>query len=147
MRTTRELTVPGRYDRIAEICAFVGAGAAKAGFDPDERFRIELATDEACTNVIQHAYGGEEIGIIRVSYEDTSDAFIIRIHDEGKPFDPLQIPAPNIPDSANDIDELRIGGLGIHFMRSLMDKVEFHPKDNGGNTLIMIKYRSEGGPS
>ncbi len=140
---TKEVTIPGRYDRVIDACKFILTGAESVGFDANELFRIELACDEACTNVIQHAYGGEDIGTIRVSWEFSDGAFIITIIDQGKYFDPDDVPEPNIPSSPDDIDELKIGGLGIHFMRSLMDDIRFHNDQKAGNRLIMVKYLSE----
>ena len=140
MGKRHELTVPGRFDRIGEICEFVAVGAREAGFDPDEVFRIELACDEACTNIIQHAYGGEDGGDIHVVWLLSEDAFRITMHDDGRPFDPDEIPPPNVPQDPDDVDQLKIGGLGIHFMRKLMDEVKFHIEGATGNKLTMIKY-------
>ena len=58
-------------------------------------------------------------------------------------FDPDSVPEPNNPASPDDIDQLKIGGLGIHFMRSLMDDIQFESSAGGGNKLGMVKYLSE----
>ncbi len=137
---TNALSVPGRYDQIANVCKFVVAGAEASGFGVDELFQIELACDEACTNVIEHAYGGEEKGNITVTWNFTAGSFTITIVDEGKPFDPAEIPPPEVPSDPEDIDNLRIGGLGIHFMRKLMDDVRFIVGDTQGNRLVMVKH-------
>ena len=140
---THEVTIPGRYDRVIDACKFIVAGAEQVGFDPNELFRIELACDEACTNVIEHAYGGEDKGSIHVSWHFAGGAFTITIVDQGQYFDPDSVPAPNIPSSPADLDELRIGGLGIHFMRSLMDEIQFRNDSDQGNQLVMVKYLSK----
>lgn len=140
---TQEVTIPGRFDRVIDACKFIVSGAEQVGFGPDELFRIELACDEACTNVIQHAYGGEDVGIIRVAWEFSEGAFIITIRDEGQYFDADDVPEPHIPSSPEDFDELKIGGLGLHFMRSLMDEVEFHNDAANSNRLVMVKYLSD----
>lgn len=140
---TQELTIPGRHDRVIDACQFVVSGARQAGFDEDELFRIELACDEACTNVIEHAYGGEGRGQIRVIWEYADGTFTITIYDDGQYFDPDSVPAPNIPASPEEFDQLKIGGLGIHFMRSLMDDVQFESDSGSGNKLVMVKYLSE----
>jgi serine/threonine-protein kinase RsbW len=139
MASKNHLTIPGRYDRIHEACDFVVTGAEAAGFDPDEVFRIQLACDEACTNIIEHAYGAENMGDIKVSWHQEAGAFIIELHDTGHSFSPKDVQTPNIPKSLDDLDELRVGGLGLHFMRTLMDEVEFSFNDEG-NKLLMIKY-------
>ena len=140
---THAFSVPGRFDQVAIVCQFVVAGAEESGFGIDELFQIELACDEACTNVIEHAYGGEEKGDIRVTWQFSASAFTITIVDDGRPFDPDEVPTPRVPANPNDLDDLQIGGLGIHFMRKLMDEVHFHINDKQGNRLVMVKYLSE----
>lgn len=139
-RVSQEISIPGRYDRILEVCQFVVAGAEDAGFDADDLFKIELACDEACTNVIEHAYGSEDQGEIRVVWELSGKRFLVRVFDRGQPFNPKSISKPVIPDSPEDVDQLKIGGLGIHFMRKLMDEIHFYYDDEDGNQLVMIKY-------
>lgn len=143
MRMTTEkhvLTVPGRYEQVKKICDFVVDGAESAGLPATAVFHVELACDEACTNIIEHAYGGENKGKIEVSWSVEGKAFVIVIHDNGRSFDPEAVPAPNIPKGGADeaADQLRVGGLGIHFMRKIMDDVQFHFDENG-NTLTLVK--------
>lgn len=139
-------TFPGRYDEIQKICQFVADGAAECGLDSTAVFHIELACDEACTNVIEHAYGGEDQGSIRVGWQFKNRSFIITIHDDGRSFDPDAVPKPNLPNTADDaappsIDEVKVGGLGIHFMEQLMDEVTFAFDGKAGNTLTMTKKK------
>ncbi|MFZ0546113.1 MAG: ATP-binding protein [Candidatus Promineifilaceae bacterium] len=138
MASPKRLTIPGRYDRIREVCDFVVAGAEEAGFDPDQLFRIQLACDEACTNIIEHAYKAENVGDIRVSWQVEKGAFIIELRDNGRPFRPEEVPSPSVPENAYDVNDLKVGGLGLHFMKTLMDEVKFS-FDNNGNRLIMVK--------
>jgi serine/threonine-protein kinase RsbW len=138
MATPNSLTVPGRYDQIAPICDFVAQAAEKAGFDDDTVFHVQLACDEACTNVIEHSYGAENVGDITVSCQVQSSGFTVTIRDHGRPFDPNDIAEPQVPTNNNDMDRLKVGGLGIHFMRKLMDEVRF-TFDQKGNTLTLIK--------
>ena len=140
MTGARKYAFPGRYDRVAELCGLVAAEAEKAGFDDDDIFRIELACDEACTNIIQHAYGAENKGEIRVELVQSDKAFIIILRDKGRVFDPDEAPTPNIPSNPNNLDELQIGGLGMHFMRSIMDEISFSIDGSGHNKLVMVKY-------
>lgn len=137
---SREIIVPGRYDRIYEVCQFVVNGARQAGFEEDDLFKIELACDEACTNVIEHAYGGEDKGSLQVTWGIHGRSFAIMIRDTGDKFSPGSVPEPNIPSDSDSLNDLQIGGLGIHFMRNLMDEVHFTYSDQNGNLLIMVKY-------
>lgn len=142
MGKTREFTIAGRYDQVSVACEFVAEGAEEAGFNLDEVFRIQLACDEACTNIIQHAYGGEDLGEISVAWQFDEKAFTIILRDNGRSFDPRDIPKPVIPGNPDEVDDLKIGGLGFHFMRKLMDEIHFDPDHSEGNTLTMVKFLS-----
>lgn len=133
-------TFPGRYDQVRRLCQFVVNGAAEAGLDPKACFHVELACDEAATNIIEHAYGGEDRGVITAAWEITADAFVVALHDTGRPFDPDQIrPVAAIqPNTA--VDEVSIGGLGLHFMRELMDELYFHFDPAQGNQVTLVKW-------
>ncbi len=141
------LTVPGRYDQIQVICEFVSAGARDAGLDADDVFHIELCCDEASTNIIEHAYGAEDVGQIRVTYEITGQEFRLTLRDDGRPFDPDTVPEPKLHEESdsNDVqlgdimNSLKVGGLGIHFMRKLMDEVHYSFNGKHGNTLVLVK--------
>lgn len=144
MGSVHMLTVPGRYKEIKRICEFVAAGAAEAGFDEDTIFHLELCCDEASTNIIEHAYGEEGAGSIMISYEVIGDAFTIVLRDNGQAFDPASVPPP--PDMSNRdaspeelTSQLRVGGLGLHFIRNLMDEVSFTSTTSDGNQLTMVK--------
>lgn len=134
----RSLTIPGRYDRLAQACRFVAEAASAAGLDESESNHCQLAVDEACTNIIEHGYGGENRGEIRLTCDPAPGELTITIHDTARPFDPAGVP---MPDLTAPLDEMRIGGLGLFFMRQVMDAVEFdHQAD--GNTLTLIKRRN-----
>lgn len=134
-----EAVFPARFAEIARICALVQLEAAAAGFDEKEQFRLQLACDEACTNIIEHAYGGENRGHIRVLIRQQDGSFLIQLHDTGRPFDPSNLKSePSRPPSAN-LTEIQEGGWGLHFMHSIMDEVHFDFDVDQGNTLTMIK--------
>lgn len=144
MSNEEVLTVSGRYKEIKRICEFVAAGAAQAGFDENTIFHLELCCDEASTNIIEHAYGEEGVGDIVISYRVSDDEFTIVMRDKGEAFDPGAVPPP--PAVANNdtspeelTSQLRIGGLGLHFIRNLMDEVHFNTDQRRGNELIMVK--------
>ncbi len=144
MSTEQSLTVPGRYKEIKRICEFVAAGAAEAGFDETTIFHLELCCDEASTNIIEHAYGDEGAGDIVISYTVSDDDFTIVMRDNGAAFDPNAVPPPpalvKSEASAEELtSQMRIGGLGLHFIRNLMDEVHFTSDRRKGNQLIMVK--------
>lgn len=142
------LTVPGRYTEIRHICDFVADGAAEAGFDEDAIFQVQLACDEACTNIIEHTYEGEGRGDITISWEIGRKFFKIIIQDYGRRFDPGDIPPAPIPPLPVQVQEdnefdVRVGGLGVYFMRKLMDRVTFDYDEGNGNILTMVKQLPE----
>ena len=65
----KTVTVPGRYENLVKISSFVVQAAKEAGFDAAATYAVELAVDEACSNIIDHAYGGENIGEMQCSVE------------------------------------------------------------------------------
>jgi len=133
------LTVPGRFESLAQIAEFVGAVVRDAGWDEDEVFHVQVAVDEACSNIIEHAYGSGSAGDVKLTccIQDQGD-LVISIHDHGKPFDPSAVPEPPV---GADLENLPEGGLGLYFMRRLMDQVDFHFDAQRGNELTMIKRR------
>jgi serine/threonine-protein kinase RsbW len=138
MGEKRVLIVTGRYEKIKAICKFIADGAERCGLDETAVFHVELACDEACTNIIEHAYGAEDVGIIEASWQIEGNQFKITIHDNGQSFNPDDV-STLIPPPSSPVDELQVGGLGVHFMRKLMDEVHFDFDESKGNTLVMVK--------
>lgn len=138
MAETRQLTVRGRYDCIPAVTSFVAEAAEAAGLDEDAAFHCRMAVDEACTNVIEHAYGGEDIGAIQITCTIAPGACTIEIVDHGTAFDPNVVPVPQV---SHDLEQLHPGGIGLHLMRKMMDEVDFR-FENERNILIMKKLRS-----
>lgn len=134
----RRMVVPARHDQLARLAAFAAAAAAEVGFDQTQINRIELAVDEACSNIIDHAYAGQPGEIeIEVSGERDRNLLIV-ITDQGKPFDPDSV-QEYVPTAS--IDDAKVGGLGLHLMRQTMDQVCFEFGVPGvGNRLTMEKF-------
>jgi serine/threonine-protein kinase RsbW len=132
-------TFPGRYESLVKIRKFVAKAARLAGLDRDAIYAVKLAVDEACTNIIEHAYGGEGRGEIQCSWDASDDGLRIVLRDRGKPFDPSKIPEPNynVP-----LEELKPRGAGLFLIRNLMDEVQFDFESEESNVLTMIKRRS-----
>lgn len=142
MEQSRQLTVPARFERLAQIAEFVTQAARESGLSEDDVFHVEMAVDEACSNVIEHAYA-ERAGDIDLECRCPEQGqFEIVIRDSGEPFDPDAVPLPQV--SADmDLDELSEGGLGLYFMRKLMDEVRFESVPGQGNVLRMTKHARE----
>jgi len=100
-----------------------------------EAYHIQLALDELVTNVICYAFEKEGGHVIDISLERGPDGVDMTIRDEGKPFNPLLAPTPDMDISP---EKRRIGGLGIHFARSTMDRLAYD-RINGMNILHISK--------
>jgi anti-sigma regulatory factor (Ser/Thr protein kinase) len=136
MGLKRNLTVPGRFEYLAAIADFIAAAGREAGFAQDTIFHVQMAVDEACSNIIEHAYRGQGRGKIMLTSECTKKGeWVLTIQDTGRPFDPRAVPKPNLNVK---LDDIKTGGLGLYFMHQLMDKVEFS-FGKRGNRLRMIK--------
>ena len=131
------LNVPGRFDRLEQISKFIEQAGHTAGLDDTAICRCQLAVDEACTNIIEHAYEGEGRGNIDIVCEEGAGELTITIADHGKPFDPNSVPEPQL---GAQLEDMQVGGLGLYFMRQVMDAVEFSYQD-GSNKLVLVKRR------
>jgi len=136
MKIKRSLTVPGRFEYLATIADFIAEAGRDAGFDQDTIFHVQMAVDEACSNVIEHAYQGQNKGDITLSCDCDKKEWVIAIFDTGRSFDPSSIPEPNLN---TNLDDIKTGGLGLYFMHQLMDEVEFSFDEQRGNRLRMVK--------
>ena len=134
-----EMTVPSDLANLARIAEFVTDAALRLGLTEQQAFEVQMATDEACANIVEHAYGLGVPGSIGVSCEMEGDDLVVTIRDRGRPFNANQVPTPDV---TGPLEDRRIGGLGLYFMRKLMDRVVFHHDAQGGNELRMYKRRS-----
>jgi anti-sigma regulatory factor (Ser/Thr protein kinase) len=98
-------------------------------------FPLETAVDEASTNVLKYAYGGQG-GFFQISCELQGQEIVVTIRDRGVQFDPNSIP---LPDVDADLENRKIGGLGIYMMKKMMDGVRYEFDLKEGNTLEMRK--------
>jgi len=121
---------------LEEICDYVTHCANAAGLDESEVYAVQLAVDEASTNIMEHGYGRECPNRIDITCEILDDGLKVVIYDDADPFDPELVPDPEINVS---LDDVKPRGLGIFFMRKMMDEVQYEATPEKGNTLTMIK--------
>jgi anti-sigma regulatory factor (Ser/Thr protein kinase) len=130
------LTLVNQLSDVAKLSSFVEAFGIAEGLAPEVVYSLNLALDEVVTNVIR--YGHEDDGrehpiVVRLALE--RDVVTAQVEDDGRAFNPLEAPAPNLGAS---LDERPIGGLGIFLVRSVMNSVEYRRED-GRNVLTMKK--------
>lgn len=146
-RPAKIANFPARFESLDLIRAFVGQAAGECGLDEPGTYAVQLAVDEACTNIIEHAYEGECKEDIQCTCQIGPEALTIVIRDCGKPFDPKQVPDPDLDAS---LEDRHAGGLGLYFMRQLMDEVSFRfIQDDGNgqscNLLTLVKRKGIAG--
>ena len=132
-----KIEAPAILANLEKMLDFTVNFAETRGFDKEIIGQIRLASEEAIVNVINHAYPGTE-GTVAVSCDAAEGGGIkIEITDEGIPFDPLSLPAP---DTSLPMEQRRIGGLGIFMIRKIMNEVKYR-RDNGRNVLTLVKLK------
>lgn len=130
------LTVTSELDKLAAIASFIKQATTNMGMDEDGTYAMELAVDEACTNVMDYAYQGQGGHPVTIECRDEGGNCIVVIRDRGRPFDPTGIPSPDL---CAPVSRRKVGGLGIYIMRKLMDDVRFHFDPATGNELVLVK--------
>ncbi len=136
-KTKYQLKIPSKTGNLELIRSFVSHVSEMVGFDADEISKIELAVDEACANVIKHAYDKQNKDSIDMVVEIDYKKLTIIITDQGKGFDVNKISNKDVREY---LAEMRVGGLGIHLMKALMDEVEFKSEPGVKTEVKMVKY-------
>src|SRR5512145_2019879 len=115
-------TFLGRYSSLESLSQFVTQQASAAGLDEAEIYGVQLAVDEAATNIIEHGYGGEDQGEIICQCDSVSHGLRVILKDRAQPFKPDLVPQPvlNAP-----LEDVRSRGLGLFFIYKMMDEVHF----------------------
>ncbi len=124
-------------DALGEIRKFVSGQARQYGFGEEDIDDIRLAVDEACTNIIKHAYEWRDDKYIYIRIAMHNNEMLVSIYDNGKSFDAGRYSVPALQDQ---LDQKKRGGYGIYLIRKLMDKVEYR-KQRSRNEIRMTKKR------
>lgn len=132
-------TFTGRLENLSQIGAYVAEAARLAGLDDEAVYAVELAVDEAATNIIEHGYGGDSRGRIHCEYEILRNGLKIVLRDTGRMFDPDSVPEPSF--HGKTIENITPRGLGLFFIKRLMDEVNFEFNPELGNRLTMVKRK------
>lgn len=135
-----ELRVKSKTENLSVVRDFVSENALNAGINLATVENIMLAVDEACTNIIKHAYKSSPEGEIIINIEYSKNKFTITIIDYGKSFEPDRVP---LPDLQKYYREHKVGGLGIYLMRSLMDDVKYTSVPGKYNQVLLSKNISD----
>lgn len=140
--TQTELTITLRNDRreIARLSSLLEEFCAANQLDDDDRLNVNLVLDEAVINVINHGYADNREHDILVRLALTGDCLRIDIEDDGIAYNPLDAPAPrfDLP-----VEQRRIGGLGVHIMKTLARTLEYRRLDGRNHLTILMDVGAE----
>ncbi len=139
MSASRTLRVRNRIEEFPGVSETVEALGQEEDWPPDVSYAIVLALEEVATNVVRHGGGEQGTSEIEIEVVSTDEEVRVEVRDSGKPFDPFHdAPEPDI-DAA--LEDRKIGGLGVHFVRVLMDEASYRRED-GRNHVTLVKRRS-----
>jgi phosphoserine phosphatase RsbU/P len=125
-----------QMDSLGELRAFAEEAAQQSGLVHEDAFAFKLATEEICANIIQYGFEARNPGFISLAFEVEGNKARLMIRDDGKYFSPDQAA---IPDVEADWDERDIGGLGMYFVKELMDRVTYQKAEQNVNLLVLEK--------
>ncbi len=131
-----QLQFPSSTQNLALVREFVTGVGKQAGFEEDEIAQLQLAVDEACSNVIEHAYGHDSAKevVIRANFDDRQ--LTIDVVDTGAGFDPGSVQPKTLREL---MDQRKKGGLGLRLIQTLMDEVSYEIQPGEKNQLRMVK--------
>jgi serine/threonine-protein kinase RsbW len=125
------LTIPARAEYIT-LCRLALTGIARLRELSEELLAdLKLALTEAASNSVRHAYAGDHVGVVEISYELRPDRLVIEVTDEGEGFDPTEADGPP--------EELSEGGLGIAIIRAIADVVEIARQPDGKGSRLRFE--------
>ena len=131
-----ELTVPNRLSENARVKKHFDTFAEDYGIPQKVRLKMNVVFDELLTNIISYAYQDNKEHDIKIKVELSADRLKVSMVDGGIPFNPLGV---ETPDMALPLEERKIGGLGIHLVRNMMDKVSYRRRIDK-NVITVVEY-------
>ena len=136
-KDTYEFLVPGTATSLSVIRWVVTRLARASGLSPEQVDQLEMAVDEACANVVEHAY--KELSQkppLHILINNSPEAFTVDIVDQGKTFDFAGYQAPKFPDHW---EEGNTRGVGLYIIQSCADDVHYDSLPNAGNRMRLVK--------
>ncbi len=135
MTETLRITRAAELETLGVFRDFISQACARNYIDADTSYALQLAMDEASTNVIQHGYAGMNPGSLMLDLEIEPKQVVMRITDFGRPFEPYE---PDTPDVSAALKDGETGGFGLFLIYNTMDSVDYRTTEEG-NCLILTK--------
>lgn len=134
---SRDMSMQVKNDlsEIESICRNVEEFGETHQIPPDVIFNLNLSLEEIFVNIVSYGYEDKNEHFVKISMSLVDDELIVEVEDDGRQFNPLEMPEPDLEQT---LEERAVGGLGIHLVRNLMDELDYKRTD-GRNILIMKK--------
>ena len=134
-KNTYSFELKSDLSELDSLCENLETFGKKFGFSKKLIFEINLALDQLFTNIISYGFKDDKEHIVTVTLTPENDELCLRIEDDGKPFNPVEFETPEV---SCTVEECKIGGLGIHIMKKLMDEICYE-RCNDKNMLTLKK--------
>jgi serine/threonine-protein kinase RsbW len=141
MQEPSTMRVKAVLKNVSDAMAFAAQRAREAGLEEVAVKQVQLAVDEACANVVDHAYDGLLPGDMEIVCGLDGLEFVVLVRDWGQRFDPDEVA---VPDVTAPLDERSLGGLGLFLIHQVMDRIEYRSDPKRGNELLMAKRAQVG---
>jgi anti-sigma regulatory factor (Ser/Thr protein kinase) len=140
-----DLSLPPSPASLEQVAAAVERFCEAEDLPPRQSYALSLAFEELLTNVVNHGYAGRDPAgeHMKVELRRVGEQVMARIEDGGEAFDPTMAPAV---DTGMDIDERRIGGLGVHLVRTLVDEMVYRRQDGRNILTFTLSLANKGEP-
>lgn len=133
----RDITVAAILDNISMVTAFVDEELMRIGCPRKANAQIDICIDEIFANIAQYAYGSDTGDVtLHIEFDEAERLFSLSFIDCGQPFDPRDVPEPDI---TSPLEERPIGGLGLFMVKNLMDSMTYQHED--GRNILTIQKR------
>ena len=134
------LILKNDLSELARIAEKIESHGESRGWPAKWIMNINLSLDELITNTVSYGYQDTDEHEIRITLTEQDDSLAVVVEDDGMAFDPFT--AVPVPDLEADVEERRIGGLGVYFVKTLMDEVAYERVDNS-NRITLIQRTAE----
>ncbi|WP_187775744.1 ATP-binding protein [Luteimonas suaedae] len=124
-----------RMQDLGALATFLERACAGAGADQEATSAVRLATEEVFSNIFRHGYG-DRPGPVTVRVDAAPGRITVILVDAAPAFDPAGVARPDLD---ADWVERRLGGMGWHLVREVMDEVRREPRAAGGNVFTLVK--------
>ena len=138
--STLRLTLKNDLSELSRIADAIDAFGKTRGWPPKWIMNLNISLDELITNIVSYGYGDTDEHEIHVTLTDRNGSLVTVLEDDGTAFDPFTS-APR-PDLDASVEERRIGGLGVYFVKTLMDEANYERLDNR-NRITLVQRAPE----